>query len=65
MNRRRFSEAMAIGFCTAGGLLITSSIVLLIVGGGSSSPERGADATHAGLIGCGPSGMAVSCLGRF
>ena len=56
---------MAIGFYTAGGLLIGSSVVLLIVGGGSSSPERGPDASHAGLIGCGPSGMAVSCLGRF
>ena len=61
----RFDEAMAIGAYTVGGLLLASSAVVFIVGGNSSSEEPHASAPRAGLIGCGPAGVGLSCAGRF
>ena len=64
-SKRRFDEAMAIGAYTVAGLLLTSSVVVFIVGGNSSSEEQPATAPRAGLLGCGPVGVGLSCAGRF
>ncbi|HVW28438.1 MAG TPA: hypothetical protein VHC69_23905 [Polyangiaceae bacterium] len=63
-SRRRFDQAMAIGAYSAAGLLLTAGAVTFFMGRSPSS-EHPSPAAHAGLVGCGVAGTAVSCAGRF
>jgi hypothetical protein len=64
-SRRGLDEAMAIGAYTAAGLLFTGGVVALLVGRSASSERPSRPAAGAHLIGCGLTGLALSCTGRF